>query len=404
MDTFTMNSRAAGMGGANIACSTDANAQYYNPAAFGFFSKKPEGDEKDEEPKLSGLTKKGAGKSKSAALGEEGEGDGKSSALTTEDGEKAELSGVAAKDWGLDINAGVGARIHGEMGDLLDTLADVDFNALSDNGIQNEEDVRDLLAIAKSLSAIDDESNAFTAHVAGNVAIRVGHMAVGVYGMAQASARVLSLDTANLGINAVDAADLSGDIVAANAASTDPVDTATYVYQVFTSSQQSLLSAAGLTDDAIKILDNMAADEGVTAEQVAEVVDILEVVTSQSSGSISTLDDNTTTLIAQGFGVMEVPVSYGHALNDYISIGGNFKYMKGRVYGTTVRVFDDNNSDVLDDIDSNYNESSSFGVDLGLMGRYGIFQYGLVLRNLNSPEFDGFTDTITGYVFEDVKN
>ncbi len=368
MDTFMMNSRAAGMGGAGIACTTDANAQYYNPAAFGFFSKKPAVDEGEEQPKISGL---------------------------------------AEKDWGIDVNVGAGARIHGEIGEYMETLADVDFEELSNNGIENEEDVRSLLSIAKSLSGIDDKNNAFSAQLAGNVAARVGHVAVGVYGMAQVSGQVFDLDTTNLGLSAVDSADLSADIEAANASSSSPVDTASYTNILFTGALYDQLIATGLTAEAVQILDSMAVSEGVTADQVAQVSEILANVTDGStSGSVTTLDDNTTTIIAEGFGVVEVPISYGYAINNNISIGGNIKYMKGRVYGTSIRVFDDNNDEVLDDIDSRYNETSTFGIDMGVMGRFGKFQFGLVGRNLNSPEFDGFNDITTSgapHIVDDVK-
>lgn len=350
MDTFIMSGRAAGMGGVGVACSTDATSQYYNPATFGFFSKKPKVTEGEEEP---------------------------------------ELSVLAKKSWGGDINAGAGARIHGEIGDYMEILANVDFEELSDNGIQNEEDIRNLVKIAKSLSGIDDEENAFSAQAAGNIASRIGHVGVGVYGMVQASGQVADLDTTNLGINAINPADLSADI---ETAGTDPGGA--YSFQVFSTSQQNALSTGGLTDAAIRILDEMAATEGVTTEQVDQVTEILVDVTG-SSGTTSTLDDNTTTILAHGFGVAEVPISYGYALNDNISIGGSIKYMKGRVYATSIRVFDDDNDEVLDEIDSNYNETSTFGVDLGIMARYGMLQLGLVGRNLNSPTFDGFVDHFT---------
>ena len=353
-----MSSRHAGMGGAGIACSTDATAQYYNPATFGFFAKKPVVAEEEKEP---------------------------------------ELSGLATKDWGIDINAGAGARIHGEIGDYMETLANVDFDELSTDGIETEEDIRNLVKIAKSLSGIDDERNAFSAQSASNVAARIGHFGMGVYGMAQVSGQVLNLDTINLGIDAVNAADLSSDIEAANAASSSPVVTGGgYSYLVFNASQQSQLSSAGLSSNSIQILDNMAASEGVTSAQIQQITDIIENVTDGSTaGSATTLDDNTTTIIAHGIGVVEVPISYGYAFNDHISVGGNIKYMKGRVYGTSIRVFDDNNDEVLDNIDSKYNETSTFGVDMGIMARYGMLQVGLVGRNLNSPKFDGFVDTGT---------
>lgn len=360
LDTFMMNGRSAAMGGAGVACTTDATAQYYNPATFGFFSRKPAPVEGEEEKAV-------------------------------------EPSALGQKSWGVDINAGAGARIHGEMGDYMETLANVDFDELSDDGIENEEDVRTLIKIAKSLSGIDDERNAFSAQTAGNVAARIGHVGVGVYGMAQASGRVLSVDTtSNYALEVGSLSTISDDIEAANPS---VASNGSYTYQVFTSDQRTALTTAGFDIEAVRVLDNMAAAEGVTSAQVGTVIDILETVASSSTpGGSGSLDDNETTVLVKGFGVAEVPISYGYALNDNWAIGGNIKYMKGRVYGTSIRVFDDNNDEALEEVDNNYKETSTFGVDMGIMARYGSWQFGLVGRNLNSPKFDGFTytPTITG--------
>jgi len=51
------------------------------------------------------------------------------------------------------------------------------------------------------------------------------------------------------------------------------------------------------------------------------------------------LEDNTTTVLLTGFGLVEVPFTYGYAINDHIAVGANLKLMKGRVYGTEVIVF-----------------------------------------------------------------
>jgi hypothetical protein len=67
--------------------------------------------------------------------------------------------------------------------------------------------------------------------------------------------------------------------------------------------------------------------------------------------------------------------------------------MLGRVYGTKVIVFDDDAEDILSELEDGYEESANVGVDLSLMGRYEHVQFALTGRNLNSPEFDGYSST-----------
>jgi len=87
--------------------------------------------------------------------------------------------------------------------------------------------------------------------------------------------------------------------------------------------------------------------------------------------------------------VSEFPITYGRAINDDFAVGGNIKFMKARVYNTSVKIFDDDFSDALDNAMDTYEDSQNFGLDLGLLYRFGDdLRVGLVGRDLNSPEFD----------------
>jgi hypothetical protein len=348
LESFLVGPRAMGMGGANVASASDTTAQYYNPAAFGFFAY------------------------------EGSNGDRVSSGN----------NGLIRKDWGVDANAAAGYRLHQDFGGFLDNLAKIDRDGLSSNGIQNETDLANLV---NDLGGLDNPGNGITADATGGFGIRILHFGIGARIFTQATARVLNLDTTNLGIS-VNGADLSADINSVTITGNDGLTT------LFSSAQQTQLSAAGLDATAIQRLDFSARQHGVQADQVQQVVDILASVSTQSGGT--TLQSNTTTAILQGLALLEIPVSYGYALNDHWSIGGSLKLMKGRVYGTQVVVFGKDSGDIIESADDDFEDSFNVGIDLGVMGRYRMFNLGLVARNLNSPSFDG--PTVNGTKFDDI--
>ena len=135
-----------------------------------------------------------------------------------------------------------------------------------------------------------------------------------------------------------------------------------------------------LAQGGVTSVSNDVVDAAIT---VAEVADQLEA----GSGGGS-LESNQSSILFKGANVIEVPLSYGYALNGNFSLGGNLKFMRARVYYSRIRVFDQDKDDFLEEAYDDYDESNNFGIDLGGLCKYKDIRFGLVGRNLNKPEFD----------------
>jgi hypothetical protein len=103
-------------------------------------------------------------------------------------------------------------------------------------------------------------------------------------------------------------------------------------------------------------------------------------------------NDNKTAITFVGPVILEVPLTYGYAVNDYLSFGGNIKYMHAKIYYSKFTVFETDSDDILADIQEASKESDYFGIDLGTLARFSDFRVGFVGRNLNAPRFDYVTD------------
>lgn len=195
-----VGTRSGAMGGTGVVSTDDSTAQWYNPAAFGFMN---------------------------------------------QENIILDNNSLAGNRWGWNLaEVGAGYNMTGEMGHYLDTIADLDFDSISETSIDSEKEIRDLLALASGLSGVSKAGNAFYVDTGAASSMRFGSFGIGVRMFGETAMWVDELDTNNLGLT-LSGPSIDADIDAVRLAS--GFVAGGYTPSVLNATQISDLISAGLT-------------------------------------------------------------------------------------------------------------------------------------------------------------
>jgi hypothetical protein len=347
------NTRGLGLGGADAAAVNDTSAILVNPAALGFMARSNNNAKVDNF----GLSGNHAG-------------------------------------WEL-LDVGISATLTGDLGDYLQTLANLDFSQLDVGNLRNGDALDGLIQLAGVMKSVNDNDTILVNGSVGSL-MQIGHFGVGFRTYGQVGGWINDLDLLNLGLD-----------MAVNELATEIQNAATlapgYTRSTLTLDQQQKLETAlgganPTVQDAINVLDskiNALIDEGkISRAQIESAVDTLANIIN-SSGTTSLLEDNDTSITGRGFIAFEIPVSFGYAINDNFSVGVTAKAIFGNVYGTQVWAFNEDNEAILEDSLDTFNQSINVGLDASAMYRLPKWQFVVAGNNLNSPTFDGYTQQVS---------
>ncbi|QBG48739.1 hypothetical protein EGM51_15525 [Verrucomicrobia bacterium S94] len=152
-----------------------------------------------------------------------------------------------------------------------------------------------------------------------------------------------------------------------------------------------------LSDDALAYLDykstELLDDREFNRDQISAAVETLASMVAASDIG-DALTNNTSSITGRGFLAAEIPFSYGHALNDHFSVGITVRAIFGRVYGTQIWAFNEDNEEIIEESLDSSADSFNIGLDAAVMYRLSHVQFALTGSNLNAPTFDGYEQDV----------
>ena len=299
------------------------------------------------------------------------------------------------------LTGGAGIRISSSMAENVDRIGKLDVNQLRDLNITNLTDTannRSLVGKAGEfvgvLNDLDHNDGNLSANADAVLGFQYDHFAVGGFSTMEL-ASFPSIDTAAVAFGGV-----TTPATLATAIGATPSATATTNF--FTSTQSAAIASAfGGGTTGTGIANALDAQYGgtapVTGQSNQQLSDALVKVGSAMTNSTGSLENNGSTLEYRGLILVDVPLSYGYPIDlgrfGTLGVGGSVKVMWGRAFiGESQIVQVKNSGDIVKNITDHYQDSTTWGVDLGALWRYSDWlNVGVVAKNLNSPEFDAPT-------------
>lgn len=291
------------------------------------------------------------------------------------------------------INAGAGMQINSTMANNVDRVGKLDVTSLTDLNIVNPTDttgnMRLVATAAEFVGVVNDlEHNDGTLVATADAVLgfQYRNFAIGGFSTMEL-ASLPNTDTARVAFGGVtNTAQLATAIGAGTAAP------GTF----FNASQRSAIAAAfaGNTGIANAFDSYYTSNRPATEQTPEQLKDALVHMGTALVAGQQGLDSNQTTLEYLGLLLIEFPVSYGHLIDlgplGKLGLGGSFKVMQGRAYiGESQIVKLKDSGDIVKNLTDHYKDSTSFGLDLGLLWKYSDWVgIGIVAKNLNSPEFE----------------
>ncbi len=356
-----IGARQLGMGGAGVASTMDVTAQYYNPAIFGFFGKETKKVFKD-------------------------------------------------KDFGLNAQLGAGVRLENNLADNVDALSKINYDLVEQisttTGLNfTNEAYSEALKLLSLIQKIDKDQGAITINADALLATRIKRVGVGVYGISEVNGKPhLDLNNVQIGTSS---ADMQTKLNNYAAGISDPGSQGFFSSTQYNNILNSLTSILGLPN-ATKLLnqaESVLKNYGkVTPQEAYAAMDLIvqalggAPLPQASSASIKKsavtggIEDNQTSIVANGIALIEVPLTYGHPISDSLAVGLNLKYIQANVFRAApgdILVFSKDSGDIVKDLDNYKKDSSNFAVDAGILFQpANWFKIGVVGKYLNSPKFD----------------
>ncbi|MCH6255490.1 conjugal transfer protein TraF [Puniceicoccaceae bacterium K14] len=397
-----VGTRSLGMGGTGVAGVNDTTAPYANPAAFPFI--KIDANNSSEVEYKNAL--------------------------------KSRRNTPYDQSFYLNLDFGGGYRMTGDIDQYVDELIDIEdkINEIDSDNLTSE-NIVDLLDAVSLLNKVKEPGNAFIGGGNGGFSTQLGWFRFGLRTYAQGYGYVEDVEFTNVGLDIKSSQDLIdriNDISEDDASEFGGISSLTAtaeleavtqfdveydpeLFKNLTEAQfQQILDAVnnGLVDgvdvaeitnedvlDGIAQLDEeigTAIEDGVIErDEVGTITDSLSetIENLEETDGDGSLENNRTSVFVRNFNYVEIPFSFSKRFTENFSMGANVKYMRGRVYGVSVSVFNDDTDDVIDRLEGNYHESDQFGVDLGAMYRMKNLRFGATAKNVNSPSFDGMSYT-----------